>query len=174
MDVLARVKELFLCLWSVRLEPSTMKYIKEYTLKMCKIMGKSMNKRFAKIWKNLLGGGRGVAGEIWNQVLVLALAAPSLLCGTHTSASHQRERRLLKDFWASAPAFHTSQCSVAPGVEWLWWERMAALGCSLGNEWMGQHLPAPWLNPRCLMLLSDVVCTLAEMLQLLDPKNREL
>lgn len=55
----------------------------------------------------------------------------------------------------------------------LWWERVAALGCLLGNEWTGQHLPAPWLNPRCLMLLSDVVCTLPKMLQLLDPKNRE-
>jgi len=43
-----------------------------------------------------------------------------------------------------------------------------------GNEWTGQHFPAPWLKLGCLMLLSDVVSTSPETLQLLDPKNREL
>lgn len=56
-----------------------MKYIKEYTLKMYKTMSKKINKGFAKIWKILPGGERGVAGEVWSQMLVLALAAPSLL-----------------------------------------------------------------------------------------------
>lgn len=102
---------------------------------------------------------------------------PSLLhelLGTYICLTAGRTRRLRKGSQAPAPAFHTFQCSAASGVGWLWWEKMTALCCLLGNEWTGQHLPAPWLKMGCLMLLSDVVCTLPETLQLPDPKNREL
>lgn len=76
--------------------------------------------------ENFLGGERGIAGKVWSQMLVLALAAPSLLCG-YTHLPHTRRKEAPKDCWVPAPAFHTSQCSVSSGGSggkgWLLWER---------------------------------------------------
>lgn len=124
------------------------------------------------MWKILQGGGRWVAGEVWSQKSVLALPAPSLLhelLGTYICLTPGRKRRLRKDSWAPVPAFPTFQCSAASGA------LVGKDGCPvlLAGKWMDKATP-PWLKPGCLMLLSDVVCTLPEMLLLPDPKNREL
>lgn len=53
------------------------------------------------------------------------------------------ERKLLK---VPAPALHTSQCSVAAAVGWLWWERVALVGkdgCSGLLAGKGMDGPTP-------------------------------
>lgn len=157
MNVLTKARVLLLCLWSMQQAPSSVKYTKEYT--QC-LDNSWVNEQVCKgIWKNPPGWWKKSCWEGPEPNIWPGLPVPPLLHklpGTYICLTPVRKRRHRRDLGTSPSLAHLSVlCDFRSGVAWVGKD-----GCSvLGNEWMGQHLPAPWLKLGCLILLFDVVCT---------------